>query len=154
MSCVCVSVRASVCVYLRAHTILRMWACVNGCREETEIDKMIIGLFYAEETGRALKYPHLNLANVSMSKQPLHWKNLILLLQMLESSFQQEGQDVFYSFPDDLTGAAQDYSTTFFFFSSFFKSPLYQTQDKIIQQKWQSIQNTRVKVKTFEFQLL
>jgi len=30
-----------------------------------------------------------------MSKQPLHWKNLILLLQMVESGFQQEGQDVF-----------------------------------------------------------
>lgn len=37
--------------------------------EETEIDKMIIGPFCTEETGRALKYPHLNLDNISMSKQ-------------------------------------------------------------------------------------
>lgn len=82
---------------------------------------MIIGLFHTEETGRALKYPHLNLDNVSMSKQPLHWENLILLLQMLESGFQQEGQDVFYPFheadtlPGDLRSAAQDYSMQLFF---------------------------------------
>lgn len=56
---------------------------------------MIIGLFHTEEADRALKYPHLNLDNVSMSKQPLHWKNLILLLQMLQSSLQRDRQDVF-----------------------------------------------------------
>lgn len=56
-----------------------------------------------------------------MSKQPLHWENLILLLQMLESGFQQEGQDVFYPFheadtlPGDLRSAAQDYSMQLFF---------------------------------------
>lgn len=52
-----------------------------------------------------------------MSKQRLHWKNLILLLQMLQSGFQGEGKDVFNLFQkadilcDDLKTAAHNYNT-------------------------------------------
>lgn len=62
--------------------------------EEAEIDKMIIGPFYTEDTERAPKYPPLNLDVVSVSRRLLRWKKQTAALQMLSSSFQQEGQDV------------------------------------------------------------
>lgn len=46
-----------LCAFWHAGMHLRLLVCLSGWREETKIDKMIIGLFYMEETGWALKVP-------------------------------------------------------------------------------------------------